>query len=670
MKSTIVYDTSQTENEYRERRLESYKPPDRVLVPEWGERSIVLSEKETDFPGSYRVSVAPYCRGPMDAFTDRRCNIIVFCTCTQAGKTLNVIIVPLSYTIDQDPGSTLLVFPTEPNARSFSESRLRPVFDDSPVISKHKPTDTDRYKLLEMHFSRSDIFLVGSNSPGNLAQRPIRYLFADEIDKFPPASIREADALALAMKRTKAKYKSKTVLTSTPTLIDGNIWKFFLRSDQRHLLIECPYCHHKQKPIMGTHEEYEYFDKILLPRKNDNPEDRYRLRWPKDCRISELDDRAWYVCEKCDGKIYDAQMHNAINNATWKSTTDTDGVFGFHLNSFGLPWVRLGTMAASFLRTKRYPDELKDFYNSELALPWDEVARGATVVDLGKITESDENKDKPEGYLVNTCPDDVVFLTGGIDVQGHEVYYVIRGWGENGLSALISFGKVPVEVDDVEAFIVAVESIVSRPYQKPLILCGIDSGWGLRTPEVYVVARSVPRLVCTKCRRSNITNASDGKDEPIPRPKRIDKMPDGSALKNGPLLYSPSTSYWKKWVFARMNATPKRWLWPDGITISKDGKTYLRHIESEKEVTKTNIKTGRIEKSFQVRRGFSANHLLDCEVMAAVAQEIALTAAKHKKLTVANVKEATRKIKELADKKGRHEVKKKASRRRMKHYEL
>lgn len=576
----------------------------------------------------------------MEAFTDRRIRIIVFVTCTQAGKTINVIAVPLAYTIDQDPGPALLVLPTEPIARSFSESRLQPIFDECPAIARLKPADTDKYKLLEMHFLRSDLFLVGSNSPANLAQRPIRYLFADEIDKFPPASTREADALALAFERIKAKWKAKAVLTSTTTTPEGNIWRYWDRSDQRHLLIVCPHCKHPQKPIMGAREEYEYFKEIVLAPRGPRHEDLYRLRWPKDCAISDLDSRAWYECEKCQGKIYDAEMNAAIRKATWKSTTSSRGIAGFHLNAFGLPWVQLGAIAAEFLRSKRYPDELRNFYNSWLAIPWDVIAQGEDTVHIDIPTSATKEK----GYLLNTCPPGVIFLTAGIDVQAHEIYYVVRGWGDKEMAALVSYGRVQVEVDDVEAFIDAVHEIMTRDYGRPIILGGIDSGWGIRTPEVYVIARAVPRLVCTKGRRSNITQASDGKDIPIPPPKRIDRMPDGTPLKSGPLHYTPSTSFWKRWLFSRLNAKPCRWIWPDGLAESKDGKEYFRHLESEKEVSRMNPRTGRREAKFIPRRGFEANHFLDCEVIAAVAQEIALTAAKQKKLTMADVEEIVGKM--------------------------
>jgi len=626
---------------YRDRRLENYKPPERLLVPEWGETNIILTEKETDYPGGYRTAVAPYCIGPMEAFTDRTVRTIVFCTCAQAGKTINVIIIPMAYTIDQDPGPVLLVLPTEPLARSFSETRLQNVFNNSPAVSVLKPTNEDKYKLLEMHFRRSDVFLVGSNSPANLASRPIRYLFADEVDKFPAASAREADALALAMERIKAKFKSKAVLTSTPSTPEGNIWRYWNRSDMRHLLIACPHCKHKQKPIMGAREEYDLFEGVVMPPKGSKHTDLYRLKWPKDCRISELDGKAWLECEKCRGKINDLAMNEAIKNATWKSSGDSLGIAGFHLNAFGLPWVRLGQIAAEFLRSKRNPDELQNFYNSWLAIPWDAVAQGTDTINIEKIVGCSDKK----GYLINTCPPGVMFCTAGIDVQAHEVYYVIRGWGEDEYSALVSFGRIPVETDDINAFVAAVSGIMRRDYGAPLILGGIDSGWGARTAEVYTIARSVPRLVCTKGRRSNITRQSDGKDIPLPRPTRIDKMPDGKPVTRGPLLYSPSTSFFKRWFFSRVNAEPSSWVWPDGLDVSKDGKTYLRHLESEKEVEKKNPQTGRVEKNWIVRRGYEDNHWLDAEIIACVVLEITLTAAKAKKLTAADIKQLVAKMK-------------------------
>jgi len=577
----------------------------------------------------------------MEAFTDRRIKEIVFVTCAQAGKTINVIVVPLAYTVAQEPGAALLIQPTEPNARSFSESRLQPVFNNCEAVAELKPEDSDKYKLLEMHFARSSVFLCGSNSPANLAQRPIRYVFGDEVDKYPAATSREADALELALERIKAKAGAKAVLTSTPTILEGNIWVRWDYSDQRHFMVTCPHCGHQQKPIMGLKEEYEYFSSVVLPPRGTRADDYYRLRWPKDCAISELPDRAWLSCEnpECIGKMYDAEIKKALREAEWKATKDSLGVGGFHLNCFGLPWINLGETAATFLRTKKYPDKLKNFYNSWAAIPWDPVAQGTTTINTTRLLTSDE-EGTANGYLLNTCPPEAIFLTAGIDVQAHEVWYVIRGWGLDEWSGLISFGCIPVETDDVEAFIKVVDEIMNRDYGRPVLLGGIDSGWGVRTAEVYMIARAVARLVCTKGRRSNLTRAADGKDIPIPKPVRIDKMPDGKPVAKGPLLYTPSTSYWKRWLIARVNGEPPRWHWPAHMKDSKEGKMYFRHLESEKEITKKNPATGRYQTIFAVQRGYEANHLLDSEVIAAVCQEIIMTAGKQR-LNMEQMKELT-----------------------------
>jgi len=650
-----VADISQAGKRYRNDRLTNWRPPERLNVWQWAERAIVLSERTSPFPGRYRHEITPYCCGPMEAITDRRTKTVILVFCTQSGKTQNLIIIPAAYTLAQDPGPALIILPNEPMARSFSETRLRPVFDDSPEIEKLKPTDTDRYKLLEMHFTRSTLNLIGSNSPANLAQRPIRYLFGDEIDKYPPANEREADGLSLGLERTKAFWNCSRVLSSSPTTPDGNIWRWWNRSDQGHFLIACPHCGKKQKLIFGLTTEYDLFSSIV-PRPPGPPENLYRLKWPKDCAISELDGRAWYECIKCKGKIYDRDKLAAIQKGTWTPAARSDGVAGFHLNALSVPWIRFGEIAAEFLRAKRYPDQLQNFYNSWLALPWDAIAQGTDTIKLSDIMQT-ANTENASSYLVNTCPPGVVFLTVGIDVQAHEIYYVVRGWGLGGASWLVSFGRVQVETDDVEDFVAVVADIMSRNYGRPLILGGIDSGWGKRTAEVYTIARVVPRLVCTKGRRSNITRSTDGKDIPVPPPKRIDRMPDGKKLEQGPLLYSPSTSYWKRWLIGRIKAKPKKWQWPEGLEESKDGRMYLEHMESEKEVTRRNKRSGKSETVWIVKRkrkkaddldvdemvddddteGRVANHLLDCEIIAAVVQEIALTAGGPAKLSVDDV---------------------------------
>jgi phage terminase large subunit GpA-like protein len=116
------------------------------------------------------------------------------------------------------------------------------MLEDSPAMVARFPTDKDQITNLEQQFDRCTLTFVGSNSPANLASRPVRILVGDEVDKFADATAKEADALDLAEQRLKAFSSSKAFFTSTPTTSEGRIWQRYLRGDQRRFYIPCPHC--------------------------------------------------------------------------------------------------------------------------------------------------------------------------------------------------------------------------------------------------------------------------------------------------------------------------------------------------------------------------------------------------------------------------------------------
>ena len=615
-------------DEYRARRLKNFAPPERLNLWQWAEKNITISERSSPFPGAYRTSVTPYVREPMEDYTNPWVKFIVLVFPAQSGKTENLILIPQAYDIAQDPAPSIMVLPTHKLARSFSETRLQPMIDDCRQAALAKPKDPDKYKLDEMHFERMTLVLVGSNSPANLAGRPNKKIKADEIDKFPVANDRESDALTLALERFKAFWDRKAILTSTVTTPEGNIWKWWKRSNMKHWLMPCPHCKKKQKLIFGLDQEYREFADVV-PRPKGEHENLYRLKWPKDCKISELSDKAWYECIHCHKKIFDHHRQEMLANGEWVSHGDEGEIAGYHINALAVPWITFGDIAAMFLRSKRHPDELQNFFNSWLSIPWDAAEQGTDLIKILDLEKAHEEVPDREIYRKNQCPEDVVFLTAGIDVQEHELWYSVRGWGTEDRSWLISWGKVEVETGDLKAFKQAVDKILSYEYGRPIIMVGMDSGYGKRTPEVYSIVRATKKMVCVKGRRSNITKASDGKDDPVPKPKRIDKYPNGKPIKGGVLHYSPSTSYWKKFFFSRMKSDPPAFFFPDDLD-----KTYRRHIESEKLVSRKN-KAGVVENYYVVRRGYAANHILDCEIINCVMQYVLLQSTTMEKLAMA-----------------------------------
>jgi len=156
--------------------------PVKMTVSEWSDQFRRLDVKTSAEPGQWATARTPYLKGIMDAFTDPYVDEITVMAASQVGKT-EAMYNMLGFIIDQDPGPTLMVSPRADDAKSVSYNRVRPMIECSPVLSKYIPINTDDITKLEYHFDRMILYFAGSNSPADLASRPIRYLFLDEVDK-------------------------------------------------------------------------------------------------------------------------------------------------------------------------------------------------------------------------------------------------------------------------------------------------------------------------------------------------------------------------------------------------------------------------------------------------------------------------------------------------------
>ena len=102
-------------------------PPETCL--EWAERELYLAKKLTAEPGPFAIHSRPYLRGVLEAL-ESVCQTIVLCWGSQLGKTLSLA-VWLAFRVARDPANALLLMPSESQARSYSQSRLKPLFDSA-----------------------------------------------------------------------------------------------------------------------------------------------------------------------------------------------------------------------------------------------------------------------------------------------------------------------------------------------------------------------------------------------------------------------------------------------------------------------------------------------------------------------------------------------------------
>ena len=548
--------------------LQALRPSGGELVHEWADRCRVLDHNSA-IPGPWRTAFTPYLEAIMDVFNDPDVEEASVVKPTQVGGT-ETTLNQLGYVIDCDPSPTMFVYPTESVAESLSDNRIRPMLLSTPTLRQKFDQNSKR---LDLQFDAMHVVIAGANSPSGLASHPIRYLFMDEIDKYPTFSGKEADPRSLARERTKTFDNNKKIINiSTPTFESGPIWQEWLNADtQYEYYVPCPHCR----------AEWTWQFKQL----------KFDTDSPDVARES-----AFYVCPDCGGVITDSHKQDMVRAGRWKAIKENGKRrVAYRLNSFSSPWVRLGDIAYEFVRSKKEPPLLMNFINSWLAEPYKEVESSFSAEWLLENRQSE--------YSEEVVPSGTVMITGGVDVQKECLYWSIRAWRDNMTSFNICHGKAFSWRE--------IERIMNRTYydrQKNgyiVNLCCVDSGD--QTDDVYdFCAKNTQWAVPVK----GASNRMQG------RYKRsvIDRA---SSKANGMGLYIVDTNHYKDTLFARIRRDEDDGGWY--IYAGCDAE-FCEMVTAEQKVIK---KYGnRLATVWEPKAVGRDNHYLDCEVYASLAADL------------------------------------------------
>jgi phage terminase large subunit GpA-like protein len=532
----------------------------------------------------------------MDAFTDPFVEEITVMAASQVGKT-EAMYNMLGYIIDQDPGPTLIVLPRESDAKSISYKRVLPMIEDSLVLRNHLPKIMDDITKLEYYLDRMILYFAGSNSPADLASRPIRYLFLDEVDKYPRFSGREADPIKLAQERQKTFWNRKTIKVSTPTTREGYIFREYERSDKSRYYVPCSFCGKFQVLVFA------------------------QVKWPQEETSAEKiknERLAWYECIHCAKHIADYHKNKMMLNGQWVpegAEIDGQGVVkgtiarskhrGFWISSLYSPWLTWSDIASEFLKSKDYVELLMNFVNSWLADIWEE--------NLGK-TKPEEVAALALPYPKGIVPVGVRVLTAGVDVQKGHFYLTIRGWGVRQESWLILATRVE-EWDDVIDLLFKTrypsEQAGVEPF--PVRLTCIDTGY--RTDEVYEVCRAWRDIARPVKGQQYLSGATF-------RVTHIDKFPStGYMIPGGLSLWHIDTSYFKDKITRLVKNTKIEA--PGGWHLHKDPpEEYLKQFCAEHKVILRDRKTGKSREEWQLVSNHVKSHFFDTECYSVAAAEM------------------------------------------------
>ena len=154
----------------------------------------------------------------------------------------------MGYAIDNDPGPILYVQPTESMAEDYSKRRVAPMIAACPRLREkvNAAKGRDSGNTISMKtFPGGSLAIIGSNSPAELASRPVRYIFMDETDRFPASAGTEGDPQELAERRTETfRSNRKIVKTSTPTIKGkSSMERSYMNGTQEEWHTQCPNCH-------------------------------------------------------------------------------------------------------------------------------------------------------------------------------------------------------------------------------------------------------------------------------------------------------------------------------------------------------------------------------------------------------------------------------------------
>jgi len=222
--------------------------------------------------------------------------------------------------------------------------------------------DTDNASLKQV--GRGRVYFRGMRSKTDLKAVPGDGLVFDEVDEMIPAHVE------LARKRLGHSALGWELYISTPTLPGYGIDKIFQASDQRHWHLKCPAC--------GL---WWCLEELFLEHHGSAKDPRGEIIF-----VQGEPGRENLVCVKC-GTVLDPAR------GQWVAKHPDRPAHGYHLSKFfsdggvsGRPGARMRDEAggsASRVADHEFP---KEFYNSELGLPYLPAEGGLTEQDLQAIS--------------------------------------------------------------------------------------------------------------------------------------------------------------------------------------------------------------------------------------------------------------------------------------------
>ncbi|MBG6148094.1 phage terminase large subunit GpA-like protein [Labrenzia sp. EL_142] len=411
-----VAETANPERLAYDAMADAWTPPPKVDYLKWAEDNIVLSERESPYPGPYNRDLFGYFDEVLRAMSpDDPCRIVTLKKSAQLGGTVLANIFCCG-SLEMVPGDFLYVHPTEGNAQRWSKQKLAPMLKNTASLRALFPQKSrdggDSVLYKERRDGRGAIQISGANSPASLSMVTMKNQVQDDLAKWETNSA--GDPEAQADSRSQAHEFAKITKISTPMVLPGcRISRNYEDGSQEQPFVPCPHCGHMQ--VLE-------WDNMLANLKEEHPE------------------RAHFTCTdpECGGVIEEHHRPAMLKQLEWRAGNENAKRQhrSFWIWSAYSVLQTFERIARSWLKAKGDPASEQTFMNDVVGLAYEAAGDAPPWEDLRDRAAVSE-------YSKGQIPAGAVFITLGIDVQGDRLEWQLVGWDRNLRRFVIDYGVVP-----------------------------------------------------------------------------------------------------------------------------------------------------------------------------------------------------------------------------------
>lgn len=516
-------------------------------------------------------SFMPFWNEPAEAITDPSISEVTILKCARAGGSENILLNPIRYCVANMPQPILYVTGDQISAERFMEKRIKRGFRACPDANRHyKKAQATQH---DISFPGCDLRVTWPKARQAFKQDGWALVLCDEVSLWPDFS---SD---MARKRTASYPFSHIVFLSSPdpaqkrSSDDDPIFLEHARGDQR--VWECP------DPKTGSP-----FVFLMGGR------DSFGLRWDQNAKTSDgrwdfdkVKASAHYITP--DGtRIDNVDRMAIVRRGKWRATNQNApaNVRSYHVNAFMTPFKSgdFGEIACAFLQAKhRGASALRVFIYEYLAEKFSEHIERTPDEKLIAL-ERDYNRGEKITEFLPEYHNAVNAIIIGADVQKTHIWWTARQFVDGGDSGLVEFGNVATfdELAGIADKLGANRVLIDAHYRQ------------LEVFEACATFQFIP------------VEGRDNQSLPFVV-KKIDPFEGtGSAGKQQIGLIQLQSDVFKSLLMDCMRGeSEKKWWIPRGMP-----REYTRQITAEQKVD------GR----WELRRGYTQNHLFDCETYALV----------------------------------------------------